>query len=289
MSEAHRGENRARLYVVATPIGNLGDITLRALEILRRVAMVFAEDTRATGHLLSHHGVRASVRSLHQHNEGVGAREIVGMLASGRDVALVSEAGTPGISDPGAVAVAAARDAGFDVVPIPGPNAAVAAVSVSGLAGPFAFVGFLPPKSAARRRALEGWRAFSHTLVFYEAPHRVAECVADLVATLGGERRMLIARELTKVFETLRFCRLGEARPWLDADPNRTRGEFVLVVEGAPPDSGELTAEEERLLAALAGELPLAQSVKLAATIAGGKKNAFYERALQLKEREEGS
>jgi 16S rRNA (cytidine1402-2'-O)-methyltransferase len=289
MSEAHRGDGRGRLYVVATPIGNLGDVTLRALDTLRKVAVVLAEDTRATTQLLAHHGIRKSMRSLHQHNEAASVRQVVDLLASGRDVALVSEAGTPGISDPGAIAVVAARDAGFDVVPIPGASAAVAAVSVSGFPGPFAFVGFVPPKSAARQRALQDWRAFPHTLVLYEAPHRIAECVADLAATLGGERRMVIARELTKVFETVHACRLAEAAAWLAADPNRTRGEFVLVIEGAPTPTGELTADEERMLAALVAELPLAQAVKLAAAIAEGKKNAFYALALQLKERRSSS
>jgi 16S rRNA (cytidine1402-2'-O)-methyltransferase len=283
MGEAHRGDGRGRLYVVATPIGHLADITLRALEVLRSVDLVLAEDTRATGHLLTHHGIRTPLRSLHQHNEAVGARVAVDALAAGQSVALVSEAGTPGISDPGAVAVAAVRDAGFDVVPVPGASAVVAAVSVSGFAGPFAFVGFLPPKQAARRRALEGWRAFPHSLVIYEAPHRVRESVTDLVAVLGGARRLVIARELTKMFETIHACRLDEADAWLAADPNRTRGELVLVVEGAPEPTGELSSEDERLIAALAAELPVKQAVKLAADIAGGRKNAFYARALQLR------
>lgn len=283
MSESHRGEERARLYVVATPIGNLADITLRALATLGQVAVVFAEDTRATGHLLEHHGIRVPLRSLHQHNEATGARALVETLREGRDVALVSEAGTPGVSDPGAIAVAAARDAGFEVVPVPGANAAVAAISVSGFAGPFAFVGFLPPKAAARRRALAPWQQFPHTLVFHEAPHRVVECVADLAQVLGAGRQVLIARELTKRFETLHLCPLGQAVAWLEADPNRTRGEIVLVVAGAPPAAAVLGADDERTLAALLAELPLAQAVRLAATILGGKRKELYARALELK------
>jgi 16S rRNA (cytidine1402-2'-O)-methyltransferase len=283
MSESHRGEERARLYVVATPIGNLADITLRALDVLAKVDVVFAEDTRATGHLLEHHGIRVPLRSLHQHNEAAGARALVEVLREGRDVALVSEAGTPGISDPGAVAVAAVREAGFDVVPVPGANAAIAAVSVSAFAGPFAFIGFLPSKPGSRRRALEPWVRFPHTLVFYEAPHRVVECARDLADVLGGDRRLVIARELTKLFETVHACALGDAATWLEADANRTRGELVLVVEGAPPASGELGVEEERMLAALLAELPLAQAVRLAAAILGGRKSELYARALQLK------
>jgi 16S rRNA (cytidine1402-2'-O)-methyltransferase len=283
MSESHRGEGRGRLYVVATPIGNLADITLRALEVLRKAGVVFAEDTRATAHLLDHHGIRVPLRSLHQHNESASARALAEVLLEGRDAALVSEAGTPGVSDPGAVAVAAVRAAGFDVVPVPGANAAVAAVSVSGFPGPFAFIGFLPPRPAARRRALEPWVRFPHTLVLYEAPHRVLECVRDLADLLGTDRQIVIARELTKLFESVHRCTLGEAAAWLEADPNRTRGELVLVVEGAPPAGEGLGPDEERVLVALLAELPLAQAVRLAAAILGGRKNELYTRALALK------
>ena len=283
MGGAHRGEGRGRLYVVATPIGNLADITLRALEVLRSVALVLAEDTRSAANLLSHHGIAARTKSLHQHNEAASVADVLERLAGGQEIALVSEAGTPAISDPGAVIVAAVREAGFDVVPIPGPNAAVAALSASGFAGPFAFVGFLPAKSGTRKHALEEWRAFPYTLVFYEAPHRIAESVADLAEVLGGGRRVVIARELTKLFESIHACALAEAGDWLAADPNRQRGEFVLVVAGAPPAGGELSVDEERMLTALIAELPVKQAVKLAAQIAGGKKNAFYARALALK------
>jgi 16S rRNA (cytidine1402-2'-O)-methyltransferase len=283
MSESHRGEERARLYVVATPIGNLADITQRALAVLSAVSVVFAEDTRATGHLLDHHGIRVPLRSLHQHNEAAAASALVEVLRAGRDAALVSEAGTPAISDPGALAVAAVRDAGFDVVPVPGANAAIAAVSVSGLAGAFAFVGFLPPKPGARRRALEPWARFPHTLVLYEAPHRAIECVRDLADVLGGDRRLVIARELTKMFESVHACVLGDAADWLTADAHRVRGELVLVVAGAAPATEALSADEARILAALLAELPLAQAVRLAAAIVGGKKNELYARALALK------
>jgi len=274
---------RGRLYVVATPIGNLADITLRALDVLRAAAVVLAEDTRSAQHLLAHHGLHARLKAVHEHNEAAVADEVIAMLDRGEDVALVSEAGTPAVSDPGARLVAAARAAGCTVVPIPGPSAAIAAMSVAGRAGPFAFAGFLPPKSAARRKAIEAWRDFPHALVFYEAPHRIVECVADLAAVLGGARRIVIARELTKLFETVHECALGEAVAWLEADANRVRGEFTLVVEGAPPPGHALSAADEHLLQSLLAELPLKQAVRLAAEIAGGRKNAFYERALELK------
>ena len=237
MAEKHGEAGRGRLYVVATPIGNLSDVTQRAIATLGAVHVVFAEDTRHTRGLLAHHGIAAKLAALHEHNEREAARELVRHLESGHDVALVTDAGTPAISDPGAHAVAAARTAGFEVVPIPGANAAIAALSVAGLPGPFAFVGFLPPKSAARRKALEAWREFPHTLVLYEAPHRILECVEDLVRVLGAGRTVVLARELTKAFETVHTCTLGEARGWLEADPNRTRGEFVVTVAGAGESS----------------------------------------------------
>lgn len=286
--DAARGGGR--LYVVATPIGNLADVGLRALEVLRSVDTVFAEDTRATSHLLAHHGVRAQLAALHEHNEREAARALVRLLAAGRDAALVSDAGTPGISDPGAIAVAAARAAGFAVVPVPGPSAAVAALSVAAMPGPYAFVGFLPAKAAARRAALEAWRAFPHTLVFYEAPHRILESVDDLAAALGPERTVVVARELTKLFETVHVCRLGEARAWLEADPNRCRGEFVLVVSGATTDEAAARAAEgERVLGLLLDELPVKSAARLAAEITGARKNDLYARALALQKTPQGA
>jgi 16S rRNA (cytidine1402-2'-O)-methyltransferase len=285
MAENHGGARRGRLYVVATPIGNLGDVTRRALATLEAVHAVFAEDTRHTRGLLAHHGITAQLFALHEHNERKAARELVRHLAAGRDVALVTDAGTPAISDPGAHAVAAARAAGFGVVPIPGPNAAIAALSVAGLPGPFAFAGFLPAKPAARRQALAAWRDFPHTLVFYEAPHRILECIDDVARVLGEARTVVLARELTKVFETVHACTLGEARAWLAADPDRRRGEFVVVVGGAaaaPADSG--AAESGRVLRLLVGELPVKTAVQLAAAITGAPRNELYAQALALKE-----
>ena len=284
MSRGHDAARRGRLYVVATPIGNLADITLRALETLRTVDIVFAEDTRDARRLLAHHGITTKLASLHEHNEPDAARAMLRLLAAGRDAALVTDAGTPAISDPGALAVREARAAGFAVVPVPGANAAIAALSVAGLQGSFAFIGFLPAKAAARRRALESWRTFAHTLVFYEAPHRILECVDDLAAVLGGERIIVLARELTKAFETVHAGPLAAARAWLEEDPNRLRGEFVIVVSGAPAPAAEETAEGERVLLSLLRELPVSTAVRLAAEITGAPRKPLYETALTLKE-----
>jgi 16S rRNA (cytidine1402-2'-O)-methyltransferase len=275
----------ARLYVVATPIGNLADVSLRALETMRAVDTVFAEDTRHAGVLLAHHGIRARIAALHEHNERAAAQRMCRVLAAGRSVALVSDAGTPGISDPGALAVAAVRAAGYAVVPVPGPSAAVAALSVAGMPGPYGFIGFLPAQGAARRAALETWRAFEHTLVLYEAPHRIVECVADLAAVLGSERTLVLARELTKVFETVHVCTLGAARAWLEADADRRRGEFVLVVAGATGgEAAARAAAGERVLRLLLADLPVKRAVRLAADITGARKNELYALALALKE-----
>ncbi len=270
--------------MVATPIGNLGDITLRAIETLRAADTVYAEDTRTTATLLAHHGVQATLRPLHEHNEARAAQDVLRALQDGKRVALVSDAGTPAISDPGARVVAQAHAAGHRVVPVPGPNAAIAALSASGLEGPFLFVGFPPSRPAARRKLFDAWRDFPHTLVFYEAPHRVRECIEDLVTAYGGERTLVIARELTKLFETIHVCRLGEAPGWLDADANRMRGEFVLLVSGAPAGHDAMLAEGERVLKLLLEDLPLNAAARLAAAITGARKNELYERGLAFKD-----
>ena len=274
-----------KLYVVATPIGNLGDISARALAVLAQVDLVAAEDTRTTGHLLAHHGITAKLVALHEHNEMQRAAELVARIKAGMTIALVSDAGTPGISDPGALLVERAQQAGVSVCPIPGANAAIAALSAAGLAAPhFLFYGFLPVRSAARRKALEALRELPYALVFYEAPHRVTECVAALAADLGGEREIVIARELTKLFEAIHRCRLGQAGAWLAADANRQRGEFVLIVSGAQAGAQSgLPAEAERVLRLLLAELPLKQSAALAAAITGARKNELYARALELR------
>jgi 16S rRNA (cytidine1402-2'-O)-methyltransferase len=271
---------------VATPIGNLGDITLRALDVLRSVDAVAAEDTRVTGKLLAHYGISKRLIALHEHNEKRAAGQVLALLGAGRSLALTCDAGTPAISDPGALLVDAARSAGFPVTPVPGPNAAAAALSASGLAAPhFLFYGFLPERAAARRSALEPLAALPYALVFYEAPHRIEACLADLRAALGDARRVVIARELTKLFETLHECSLGEAPAWLAADANRTRGEFVVIVEGADAKSGHDAGPARHALAALLGELPLRQAVDLAVKITGGRRNELYEMALAMKKK----
>ena len=276
------------LYVVATPLGNLADITLRALQVLRGADLIAAEDTRHTRRLLDHHGIGARLVAAHEHNEREAAESIVAAIGEGRRVALVSDAGTPAVSDPGARIVRAVADAGQRVIPVPGPSALATALSASGLVDAHVlFCGFMPAKAAARGEAIEALRAVDAALVFYEAPHRVAETIDDLAARLEPQREIVVARELTKLFESIVRMPLAEAPAWLAADPNRSRGEFVLLVSAPPPPSG-LSPEAERTLAALLAELPLKQAVKLAAQISGEARNRLYERALALKGGQDG-
>ena len=273
--------------MVATPIGNLQDITLRALEILKTVDVIAAEDTRHSAQLLGHFGIQAKLTALHEHNERVAGEKLIAQIQAGLSVALISDAGTPAISDPGALLVNLAHQAGVRVVPIPGANAAITALSASGLLMPrFLFIGFLPAKGSHRKQVLEAISDVPATVVFYEAPHRVLESVEDLAAVLGGERQITFARELTKTFETIYNCKLGEALAWLQADPNQQRGEFVLLVEGMPvKDEQAISPEAQRTLELLLAELPLKQAVKLATDITGSKKNALYDMALALQEK----
>lgn len=274
------------LYVVATPIGNLEDITLRALEVLKAVDLIAAEDTRHTSGLLSHYAIRKKMLAVHEHNELKSAEQLLTRLRAGESVALVTDAGTPGISDPGAVVVDIVRDAGLPVVPIPGASAVIAALSASGIRqNGFSFIGFLPASGSQRRKTLESLRAYAATLVFYEAPHRVLESVKDMATILGGERRITIARELTKTFETFHRCHLYDAAAWLESDPNQQRGELVVLVEPLPVvEATEISEDDERVLKLLMAELPLKQAVKLAAEITGAKKNALYEHGLKIKD-----
>ncbi|MCW5605830.1 MAG: 16S rRNA (cytidine(1402)-2'-O)-methyltransferase [Burkholderiales bacterium] len=287
-STAHRkadGKPKPTLYVVATPIGNLRDVSLRALDVLKSVDVVAAEDTRVTAKLLGHYGVAGRLVALHAHNEKRATPQILSLLASGKSVALVSDAGTPVISDPGTGVIAAARDAGYPVVPVPGANAAVTALSASGLAAShFLFYGFLPARATERRRELAKLARVPYALVFYEAPHRVVDCVADLHVAFGDARRIVIARELTKLFESVQVCTLGEACDWLVVDEDRRRGEFVLIVEEVADtceDDADM-ARAQRVLEILLAELPLKQAVALAAKITGGRRNALYEQALKM-------
>ena len=276
------------LYVVATPIGNMRDISLRALDVLVGADTIAAEDTRNSAHLLTHHGITAKrLLALHQHNERGAAAKVIALLAQGQSVALITDAGTPAVSDPGALVVEEVRAAGYRVIPIPGANAAVAALSAAGLAAPhFLFYGFLPNKSAARCKELQSLLEHPYTLVFYEAPHRIIECIADLRTVFGDERQIVLAREVTKLFENIHRCRLGEAMDWLNSDPNNLRGEFVVLVSAAPARAEGLSAEVEHVLTVLLKELPLKQAVQLAVQITGVARNELYQRALSLKQSE---
>ena len=271
------------LYVVPTPLGNLGDMTQRAIDVLRQVAWVAAEDTRHSAPLLKQFGSNARLLAAHEHNEEAAAQQVIGRLAEGESVALVSDAGTPAVSDPGARLVARVRAAGFRIVPLPGACAAVTALSASGLSeAHFLFYGFLPARAKQREEALRELSALPYALVFYEAPHRILEAVASLALVLGAERTVVLARELTKIYETIHSCPLGEAHDWLLADGNRQRGEFVLLVSGAP-EAGD-DGEGERVLKLLLDEgLSVKQAAKLAHSITGAAKNAMYELALSLK------
>ena len=273
---------KTALFIVATPIGNLGDITLRALETLRAADTIACEDTRHARRLLDRHGIRADLCAVHAHNEQAAAERLIGLLAAGKSVALISDAGTPAVSDPGARVVAAVRRAGFAVTPLPGPNAAIAALSAAGLDGPFYFAGFLPAKVGARRTAIDALKGIAATLAFYEAPHRVEATVADLAARLEPAREIVIARELTKLFEEIVRLPLPDAPAWLAADENRRRGEFVLLVSAPPPREG-IDAEAERILTLLLAELPVKPATTLASEITGLSKNDLYRRALALK------
>ncbi len=273
------------LYVVATPIGNLQDISLRALDILKSIDAIAAEDTRHTSGLLNHFGISKKLIAVHEHNEHQSAEKLLQQLNAGESIALVTDAGTPGISDPGAVVVDLVRKAGIKVVPVPGASAVIAALSASGITqNGFLFHGFLPASGAARRKQLEVLKTQTVTLVFYEAPHRILECVADLCLVLGADSRITFARELTKTFETFYSCHLGEALTWLEADTTQQRGEFVLLVEApAQKDADAIPEDAVRVLKLLLAELPLKQAVKLATDITQLKKNDLYEFALQLK------
>lgn len=270
------------LYVVATPIGNLADLSPRAQRVLASVDRICAEDTRTSGVLLSHFGISKPLTALHEHNEGSLVAGLVEMLQAGRSLAVVSDAGTPLISDPGFVLVRAAREAGVPVIAVPGACAAIAALSVAGIASDaFSFVGFLPSKSSQRRERLRELGAQPNTLIVYESSHRIADSLADLVAVLGTGRRVCLARELTKRFEQSVTLPAGDLLAWLGADANRERGEFVLVIEGAPAASAG-RAEHERLLRVLLRELPASRAARVAAELSGGRKSELYALALEL-------
>ena len=255
----------------------------RAIDVLRQVAWVAAEDTRHSGPLLRHYGSNARLFAAHQHNEEAAAQQVIARLAEGESVALVVDAGTPAVSDPGARMVARVRAAGYRIVPLPGPCAAIVALSAAGLGdGHFLFCGFLPNKAGQRAEVLRGLAEQPCTLIFYEAPHRILDTVAALLAAFGPTRTLVLARELTKLFESIHACPLGEAVDWLSADGNRQRGEFVLLVSGAQPQDNAV--EGERVLKLLLAEgLPVSQASRLAHALTGVGRNALYQLALRLR------
>ncbi len=276
-------QSSGTLFVVATPIGHREDISARALETLRKVDVIAAEDTRNSGPLMHHYGIHTPLVPLHEHNERSITASLIQKMESGLSVALISDAGTPAISDPGAILVDSALTHGLRVVPVPGPSALTALLSVSGFsARQFLFYGFLPIKAGARSRALEALKGLQATLVLYEAPHRIQDCLAALAQVLGGERRVVIGRELTKLFETVHRTTLAEALLWVDADPNHQRGEFVLAVEGATQPAETDPARHDALLLALLEKLSLGDAVRIATQATGAGRKLLYERALKL-------
>ena len=274
------------LYVVATPIGNLDDITLRAIEVLRRVDRVVAEDTRHSRRLLDHLGISRPMLALHEHNEDDAAVQVIALLEAGESLALISDAGTPLISDPGFPLIRTCREQGLSVIPVPGVSALVTALSVAGLATDrFRFEGFLPRKQAARTACLRALLYESCTLVFYESSHRILPALQDMVDVFGPDRIATIARELTKMHETVRRAPLGDLLAWVEADENQRKGEFVLLLAGADDSGDSVQLPTDALLRALLDELPLKQAAHLAARISGGKKNLLYQRALVMAEK----
>ncbi|MGV7208339.1 16S rRNA (cytidine(1402)-2'-O)-methyltransferase [Oxalobacteraceae bacterium A2-2] len=282
---AHQIYPSATLYVVATPIGNITDISLRALHVLSLVNAVACEDTRNTAQLMHRFGLHQPLIAAHQHNEREVAETLIARLQAGERIALVSDAGTPAVSDPGARIVDAVRAAGLRVLPLPGASAAVTALSASGLVNDqFYFVGFLPAKARQRESVLRSLLPVTATLVFYEAPHRILDCASALAEVFEPQRQVVFARELTKLFEEIHRCPLSEAVAWIKADAHREKGEFVVLLEGAPEAAEGQDLEAERILKVLLAELPLKQAAGLAAQITGQKKNALYDLALKLKD-----
>lgn len=271
------------LYVVATPIGNLDDMSVRALKVLREVTLIAAEDTRHSARLMQHFGIGTPLAACHEHNERDEGSRFITRLLAGDDVALISDAGTPLISDPGYHLVRQARAAGIQVIPVPGACALIAALSAAGLPSDrFMFEGFLPAKAVGRRAKLDQVKEEPRTLIFYEAPHRILECLQDMELVFGPDRPALLARELTKTFETLKGLPLGELRAFVEADSNQQRGECIVLVAGwtPPEDEDVVGSEARRILDLLLEEMPLKRAAALAAQITGVRKNLLYQVAL---------
>jgi len=271
------------LYIVPTPIGNRLDMVPRAVDILQSVSLIAAEDMRHSKPLLEHFNIATPLLPYHDHSDDRVLDKIMGRLQAGESVALISDAGTPLVSDPGYRIVDAAHRAGIVVIPVPGPCAAIVGLSAAGLPSDrFCFEGFLPAKSVARSKALEALKGEERTLIFYEAPHRVLDTVSAMAEIFGADRQAVLARELTKLFETVRRLPLGEMRDWIAGDGNQQRGECVLLIRGSEKrEDGGLSADAQRILSVLAAELPLKQAAQLAAQITGLKKNALYQAGLE--------
>lgn len=272
------------LYIVATPIGNLSDITAHAIDCLKTVAIIACEDTRTSGKLLNHFNIPTKTWAYHDHNAEVQTPKLIEILQSGQSIALISDAGTPLISDPGFRLVRACHQAGIKVSPVVGASAAIAALSVAGLpSDKFYFYGFLPAKTAGRQSELAKIKDLTATLIFYEAPHRIVECIDDMITVLGNNRQVTFCREITKTFETIYPSTLGELKQFVASDANQQKGEMVLVVAGAN-DSVNDEGKHDALLKRLLQDLSVKKAAQLASDITGAKKNALYERALMLKD-----
>ncbi len=275
--------NPGTLYVVATPIGNLGDMVPRAVETLQTVALIAAEDTRHSSRLLSHFDIKTPCIAYHDHSDEQRTEQLIARMHAGDSIALISDAGTPLVSDPGYRLVRSARQAGIQVVPIPGACAMIAALSAAGLPSDrFAFEGFLPAKQVARCTQLQSLAADSRTLIFYEAPHRILETLQDMAQVFGPEREVVMARELTKTFETIKGDKVADLADWVAADTNQQRGEIVLLVHGAPkPENEAMTPAQMHTMKVLLEELPVKQAASIGAKLTGLKKNFLYDWALQ--------
>jgi len=272
------------LYIVATPIGNLGDMTSRAIEVLKQVDLIAAEDTRHSARLLQHFSIGTRMRAYHDFSDDNRVDELLKLVQSGQSIALISDAGTPLISDPGYRLVVRARELGLAVVPIPGVSALTTAISVAGMpSDKFVFEGFPAARQVPRVKHFAALTGESRTIIFYESPHRILESVRDMQTVFGGDRRVAICRELTKTFETIHSDTLDNVCEWMAADPNQQRGEFVVIVAGAPKlDEDAMDVEAERILVMLLDELSVKQAAALASKITGLKKNMLYQRALEL-------
>lgn len=276
-------EQAGTLFIVATPIGNMGDITDRAKEVLTSVDIILAEDTRHSGRLLKYYGIQTSMRALHEHNERNQAESIVEQLQQGKTMALISDAGTPLISDPGYHLVRKCHEAGVAVSPLPGPSACIVALSVSGLpTDRFCFEGFLPAKASARTARLTMLEDEVRTMVFYESSHRIVACLQSMKAVFGGDRQVTVSRELSKRYETIKSAPLAELNEWIGSDENQQRGEFVLVVSGQKNPVTQGDDELKRLLTLLLGDLSIKQSASVAAKYFSVSKKQTYQLALEL-------